>query len=63
MTRRGRGILLMAAVVVGVVSTVQRGETHKPITSKYTYNEDVFPILRDRCGRCHIQDGVARCRS
>ena len=59
MTRRGRGILLMAAVVVGVVSTVQRGETHKPITSKYTYNEDVFPILRDRCGRCHIQDGVA----
>ena len=35
------------------------GEAHKPITSKYTYNDDVFPILRDRCARCHVQGGVA----
>jgi hypothetical protein len=32
---------------------------HKPITSKYTYNADVFPIVRDRCGRCHVTGGVA----
>jgi hypothetical protein len=50
---------MVAAVAAGLALNVQRGETHKPITSKYTYNEDVFPILRDRCGRCHIQDGVA----
>lgn len=37
----------------------QRGEAHKPITSKYTYNDDVFPILKERCARCHVQGGVA----
>ena len=58
-----------AAGVVGVVFwsiffwvgglRVERTEAHKAITSKYTYNEDVFPVLRDRCGRCHVPDGVA----
>jgi len=32
-------------------------EAHQPITSKYTYNEHVFPVLRDRCGRCHYPGG------
>jgi hypothetical protein len=32
-------------------------EAHKAITSKYTYNEHVFPILRDRCGQCHFEGG------
>ena len=27
------------------------------ITSKYNYNEHVFPIFRDRCARCHYQGG------
>ena len=50
--------------MVGVVSWgaglgVELAEAHKAITSKYTYNEDVFPVLRDRCGRCHVPDGVA----
>src|SRR5215510_12778743 len=47
--------LAMAALVL----TTSRGEAHKPITSPYTYNEDVFPLLRDRCGRCHVAGGVA----
>jgi hypothetical protein len=34
-------------------------EAHKAVTSPYTYNEHVFPILRDRCGRCHTDGGVA----
>jgi hypothetical protein len=34
-------------------------EAHKPITSKYTYTEDVFPIFNERCGRCHVAGGVA----
>src|SRR4029079_17177599 len=38
---------------------VERAEAHKAITSKYTYNEDVFPVLRARCGRCHVPGGVA----
>lgn len=35
------------------------GMEHKSITSKYTFNEDVFAIFRDKCGRCHVTDGVA----
>jgi hypothetical protein len=34
-------------------------EAHKPVTSKYTYNEHVFPILRDKCGHCHRDGGPA----
>jgi hypothetical protein len=48
---------LLTLAVVALAST--RGAAHKPITSPYTYNEDVFPILRDRCGRCHVSGGVA----
>ena len=49
-----------SAVVVSVLAVaVQRGEAHKPITSKYTYNDDVFPILKERCSRCHVPGGVA----
>src|SRR5262245_25340241 len=32
-------------------------EAHKAITSPYTYNDHIFPILRDRCGRCHFDGG------
>lgn len=34
-------------------------DAHKGITSKYTYNDDVYPILRDKCGRCHVDGGPA----
>src|SRR4029077_4371185 len=34
-------------------------DAHKGITSKYTYNDDVYPILRDKCGRCHAEGGPA----
>jgi hypothetical protein len=60
MTARHIRVLLMvaAAVAVGVLSQTP-GEAHKAITSKYTYNDDVFPILRDKCARCHVAGGVA----
>jgi hypothetical protein len=32
-------------------------DAHKGITSKYTYDDDVYPILRDKCGRCHTDGG------
>ncbi len=38
---------------------VRTVEAHKPITSKYDYNRDVFPLLRDNCGRCHVKGGAA----
>src|SRR5215213_778775 len=49
----------LASLVVATVLLGSRSEAHKPITSPYTFNEDVFPILRDRCGRCHVAGGVA----
>jgi len=53
--------LLIGISVVGALSllTVRGLDAHKGITSKYTYNDDVFPILRDKCGRCHVDGGAA----
>jgi mono/diheme cytochrome c family protein len=48
-----------ALVLAAFVAAVERGEAHKAITSKYTYNNDVFPIFRDRCAQCHVDNGVA----
>ena len=50
---------LLAVVTTLLVLSSARGDAHKPITSPYTYNEDVFPILRERCGQCHVAGGVA----
>ena len=46
MKRRMHGILLVAAIAGGVALGVERGEAHKPITSKYTFNQDVLPIFQ-----------------
>ena len=59
MSRAPRAAIGFALVLVAVTITVVPGGAHKPITSPFTYNDDVFPILRDRCGRCHVRDGVA----
>jgi hypothetical protein len=55
------GKLLAAAAVACVcfAVTTRPGEAHKPITSKYTYNQDVFAILQARCGACHVAGGIA----
>jgi hypothetical protein len=50
-------VLCAAALLVGAAGLPL--EAHKPITSPYTFNEDVFPILRARCGGCHVAGGVA----
>jgi hypothetical protein len=48
-------LALALAIAAGSPAT----EAHKAVTSKYTYNDDIFPILRDRCGRCHVEGGPA----
>lgn len=51
-----------AALLFGVALTTLApvtGEAHKAITSKFTYNEDMFPLFRDKCGACHVDGGVA----
>ena len=49
----------LALAVVGTLLVRPDVEAHKPITSKYTYAEHVFPIVRDRCGACHFPGGPA----
>lgn len=48
-----------AALVAAIAVRVMIGQAHKPITSPFTFNEDVFPIVRDRCGACHVAGGPA----
>ena len=53
---------LLAAAAVGLslaLAAQTPGEAHKAITSKYLFNEDMFPLFRDHCGRCHVDGGVA----
>ena len=53
-------VALAVALVCGLVTiSVTPGEAHKPITSPYTYNDDIFPLVRDKCGRCHVSGGIA----
>jgi hypothetical protein len=32
---------------------------HKTVVSPYTFNGHILPIVRDRCGQCHVDGGVA----
>ncbi len=57
--RRAAWSVVAAAVLAIAVSSTATIDAHKGITSKYTYNDDVYPILRDKCGRCHAEGGPA----
>jgi hypothetical protein len=52
-------LLWGAAAAAAVVLATDPMDAHKAVTSKYTYNADVFPIVRDRCGSCHRDGGMA----
>ena len=54
-----RATVIAALALCAVAMAIQPGEAHKAITSKFTYNDDVFPVLRDRCASCHVPGGVA----
>ncbi|HEV3141975.1 MAG TPA: hypothetical protein VGY57_15725 [Vicinamibacterales bacterium] len=47
------------AIVCAVAASTAIGHAHKAVTSKYTYNDDVFPIFREKCTPCHVEGGVA----
>ena len=59
MGRAAHATVALTLIALGLLISVEPGSAHKPITSPYTYNDDIFPILRDRCGRCHVSGGVA----
>ena len=55
--------LRVCAWIVGVAALIVCGargiEAHKPVTSPYDYNKDVFPLLRAHCASCHVEGGAA----
>jgi len=57
MGRTGRA-LPFAAIVMAMLFAQPVG-AHKPVTSKYTFTEDVYPIVNRACGACHRPGGVA----
>src|SRR5206468_4367239 len=59
MRRIGEIAAASTAAAVVFALTFARPQAHKPITSKYTYNDDVFPIVSERCGGCHGPNGAA----
>ena len=54
-----RAAVCLAVAISCAVLSRPTVEAHKAITSKYTYAEHVFPIVRDRCGACHFPGGPA----
>jgi len=51
--------LASLAAVLALSTATLKTEAHKAVTSRYTYNDDIFPIVRAHCGRCHVQGGPA----
>jgi len=47
------------AIVFFLVVATEHTDAHTPVTSKYDYNRDVFPVLRDHCAGCHVPGGPA----
>lgn len=57
---KGRHVALFgaaAALLIGIGGA--HITAHKAITSQYTYNDDIFPILQQKCGQCHVDGGPA----
>jgi mono/diheme cytochrome c family protein len=53
-----RGCAWLAALGALVLGLAHDTEAHKPVTSPYDYNRDVYPMLRDHCGQCHSDGGA-----
>lgn len=51
---------VVATAAFGLVLTSSTTvDAHKAKTSPFSYNVDIFPLLRDNCGRCHVEGGPA----
>ena len=54
-----RALAIAAIATVIVAASHMRTEAHKPITSPFTFSDDVLPIVKARCASCHAPGGVA----
>ena len=57
--QRLRDLVVSAIVLAGVAAGDSAGRRAQGDHLEYTYNDDVFPILRDRCASCHVPGGIA----
>jgi hypothetical protein len=55
----GPCVVIALAIALFLVLSTEHTDAHTPVTSKYDYNRDVFPRLRDHCAGCHVPDGPA----
>jgi hypothetical protein len=44
--------------VCALLWSTSAGVAHKGVTSKFTYNAEVYPVFLNRCGHCHVAGGV-----
>jgi mono/diheme cytochrome c family protein len=54
-----QGICAIIVAAAAAALLTQPASAHKPVTSKYTYTEDVYPIVSRECGGCHVPGGIA----
>ncbi len=55
----GRLLAIAALAATAVATWSVRTDAHKPITSPFTFSDDVLPIVKERCAECHSPGGVA----
>jgi len=51
--------IALAGTLAALAAFGLRIDAHKPVTSKYTFADDVSPIVREHCGGCHVPGGIA----
>lgn len=51
-------LIWLTVGIACLAGTSRHVAAHKPVTSKYTFNQDVFPIFRDKCATCHRPGGA-----
>jgi hypothetical protein len=50
------GLLISA---IGFSAAPEGLQAHKPVTSKYTYYQQIQPLFQFYCGGCHVSEGIA----
>ena len=59
MTRTRSSAAVALAVGILTFSWSDPGSAHRTVISNFTFHQDVRPILAEKCGRCHGNEGVA----
>ena len=53
-----RRLLITIVTGAAIISSI-RTDAHKPVTSPFTFSDDVLPIVKAHCASCHSPGGVA----